>query len=249
MPNTAFNPTASPLANPRVNLGVRRLAEHSMFLEGGYFANVIESPSPADLAVGRSEGKMLTSALELIGLPHRYSLVQNYSEFMDALGRQTTEGSTEFSRLPVIHLSMHGSPDGLALTDGKFLSWADLNWKFRMINRKVQQLLIVCLSSCYGLSGLRMIRGETAHDILEHEPPFRLLVSNTTAVPWSDAAIAFAAFYHHLERGSDFFGIINAVRVASGNDNFFGLLAGDSVSQPVSVLGAEALRKAIDAVA
>jgi hypothetical protein len=212
------------------------------------FINVIESPSSADLAVGRSEGKMLTAALELADLPHAYSLVGNYAQFMDALGRQTVE-AMQRNRVPVIHLSMHGSPEGLVLTDGKFLSWADLNWKFRVINLKLNHVLIVCLSSCYGLSGLRMLRGETAHGILENQPPFRLLVSNLDPVPWSDAAIAFSTFYHLLERGKSPNELVDAMRVASGNDGFFGLMAGEGIDDEVLTLGTQQLRKALDAVA
>jgi hypothetical protein len=212
------------------------------------FINVIESPSSADLAVGRSEGKMLTAALDLAGLRYAYSLVENYSQFMNALGKQTVE-AYEHDRVPVIHLSMHGSPEGLVLTDGRFLSWRDLNWKFRLINLRLNHVLIVCLSSCYGLSGLRMLRGETAHGILESQPPFRLLVSNLNPVPWSDAAIAFSTFYHLLERGKNPNELVAAMRMASGNDDFFGLMAGKTIDGEILVLGTEQLCKALDAVA
>lgn len=216
-----------------------------MVLRGQLFVNIIESPSPADLRAGRSEGKMLTSTLDLIGLPFEYSLVQNYSEFMDALGRKTSQGVDSHKRVPVLHLSMHGSHAGLALTDGKFLSWADLNWKLRLLNRKLGHVLIVCLSSCHGLFGLRMLRQETAAGLIEHDPPFRLLISNLDPVPWSDAAVAFATFYHLLERGRDQFEMVRAMRMASGNDRFFGLLAGTDVSDEIYVLGTEELVKAL----
>lgn len=215
---------------------------------GMTFINVIESPSKEDLAAGRSEGKMLTAALELACLPHSYSLVGNYSEFMTALGKWTTDATNEHKRVPVIHLSMHGSPDGVVLTDGKFLPWADLNWKFRMINLKLKDILVVCLSSCYGLSGLRMLK-ETTHGILEHQKPFRLLVSNLNPVPWSDAAVAFSTFYHLLERGKNPLEMITAMRIASGNDGFFGLLTGNTLDEQVIVLGSDQLRKAVDTVA
>jgi hypothetical protein len=214
---------------------------------GMTFINVIESPSNQDIEAGRSEGKMLTAALELTGIPYSYSLVANYVEFMAALGKWTVEATNEHKRIPVIHLSMHGSQDGLVLTDGHFLPWADLNWKFRMINLNLKHILIVCLSSCYGLSGLRMLR-ETAHGILEHQPPFRLLVSNISPVPWSDAAAAFSTFYHLLERGKNPLEMVKAMRVASSNEGFFGLLTGNALDDKVIVLGSEQLQKAIDTV-
>jgi len=214
---------------------------------GKLFVNIIESPSASDREVDRSEGKMLRAALDLAELPHLYSLVSNYREFMAALGEWTVNPIAR-DRVPVIHLSMHGSPAGLVLTDGHFLPWADLNWKFRMINGKLNHTLFVCLSSCYGLSGLQMIRQET-YGGLENHPPFRLLVSNLDRVPWSDAAIGFSAFYHLLERGRNPLEMVNAMRVASGNDRFFGLLAGDEPTEQLIVLGSDQLRKAIDGVA
>lgn len=214
---------------------------------GKTFINIIESPSKADLEAGRSEGKMLTAALDLAELPYLYSLVSNYQEFMTALGKWTVDAIAR-ERVPVIHLSMHGSPNGLVLTDGHFLPWADLNWKFRMINVKLNHILVVCLSSCYGLSGLQMLR-EEAYGMLENQPPFRLLVSNLDRVPWSDAAIAFSTFYHLLERGKNPLEMVSAMRVASANDAFFGLLIGNEPDEQVIVLGSDQLRKAVDAVA
>lgn len=214
---------------------------------GKTFINIIESPSKADREAGRSEGKMLTAALDLAELPYLYSDVPDYQEFMTALGRWTVEAIAR-ERVPVIHLSMHGNENGLVLTDGRFLPWADLNWKFRMMNLKLRHILVVCLSSCYGLSGLQMLR-EQAYGTLEKQPPFRLLVSNLERVPWSDAAIAFSTFYHLLERGKNPLEMVSAMRVASANDGFFGLLVGHEPEQQLIVLGSEQMRKAVDDVA
>lgn len=57
------------------------LVDLQPMFKGRYFANIIESPSESDRADGRSEGKVLTAALDLIGLPYHYSNVANYKEF------------------------------------------------------------------------------------------------------------------------------------------------------------------------
>ena len=209
------------------------------------WVNIIESPSKQDLADGRSEGKMLTAALDLIGLPYEYSLVSNYGEFMDALGRKVVLGVQKHKRVPALHLSMHGNVDGVVLTDGKFLPWSDLNWKLRIANSKLHHTLIVCLSSCHGLQGAAMLRNDTVKGNIQEDPPFRLLVSNLKSVRWSDAAVAFSTFYHHLARGTDLLDLVRIIRVASGNDDFFGLLVGDSTSN-VAVLGAEHVKRGIE---
>lgn len=227
-------------------LGDSETTEVRPLFAGKTFINIIESPSTADRESDRSEGKMLTAALDLAELPYLYSLVSNYQEFMTALGRWAVDEVAR-ERVPVMHLSMHGSPRGLMLTDGHFLPWADLNWKFRMINQKLNHILVVCLSSCHGLSGLQMLR-EDAYAGLK-QPPFRLLVSNLKRVPWSDAAIAFATFYHLLERGKNPLEMVTAMRAASVNNGFFGLLIGNEPDQQVIVLGSDQLRKAVDTVA
>jgi hypothetical protein len=209
------------------------------------WVNIIESPSRRDLAEGRSEGKMLIAALNLIGLPYEYSLVSTYSEFMEALGRKLALGIQKYGSLPVLHFSMHGNERGVVLTDRRFLPWNDLNWKLRLVNSRLRNTLIVCLSSCHGFQGAAMIRDDTVKGGIEDDAPFRLLVSNLRSVPWSDAAVAFSTFYHHLARGTQLLELVRIIRIASGNDEFFGLLVGASTSQ-VLVLGTEAVKRGIE---
>lgn len=190
---------------------------------GASWVNIIESLAQRDLSEGRSEGELLQAGLKLIGIPYKYSLVGTRREFLDALGRVTVEGTEEFPRIPWFHFSMHGSREGIVLTNSEFLSWKDLNWKLRMINRKMGNLVVVCMSSCFGLSGYKMLQESVVGD-LKDTPPFGLLVGNVVAVPWSDAGIAYLTLYHLLSKGVGFHEAVVGMRAASGNEGFFGKL-------------------------
>ena len=49
---------------------------------------------------------------------------------------------------------------------------------------------------------------------------FGVLVSNTAAVSWADAAVAYVAFYHRLFRDSSVAEATAAMKSASGDQNF-----------------------------
>lgn len=53
---------------------------------------------------------------------------------------------------------------------------------------------------------------------------FGVLVGNTAAVSWADAAVAYVAFYHRLFRGSSVAEATAAMKSASGDQNFAWLL-------------------------
>lgn len=188
----------------------------------GTWVNIIESVAQHDILEERSEGELLKAGLKLIGIPFRYSLVRDYGEFMDALGKGTLEGTTEFGRLPALHFSMHGSNAGVVLTSEKQLSWQDLSWKLRLLNGKFQNLLLVCMSSCRGLGGYQMLLEGMVSSELQATAPFALLVGNVNDVPWSDAGIAYLTFYHLRSKGVGFHEAIQGMRIASGNRGFFG---------------------------
>ena len=67
---------------------------------------------------------------------------------------------------------------------------------------------------------------------------------------WNRRGLRSAStFYHLLERGKSPLEMVSAMRVASGNDGFFGLLVGNEPTQQPIVLGSDLLVKAVDGVA
>lgn len=87
---------------------------------------IIESPSPDEIFDARTEGSLLRESLGVAGLPAFYNIAVNADKFVDALAIFITRRAQESDSLPILHLSMHGHPDGVSLTDGEFLTWDQL---------------------------------------------------------------------------------------------------------------------------
>lgn len=185
------------------------------------FVYVIESPANRDLLDGRTEGRVLTEALTLAGIPHWYSLASDKAMLLEALGLRLHEAWRHHQKIPILHLSMHGSADGLSLTSGEFLSWHDLRGLLLPLIRAMQGGLLVCMSSCFGSSGCRMAMYE------DNEPHFWALVGNTKSPTWADAAIAYVSFYHLFFKGFEIKLCVDSMKVASGDHNFLHLLGAD----------------------
>lgn len=178
------------------------------------FVHVIESPSDFDLLDGRTEGRVLMESLTLSGVLATYNLVTSRPTLDEALGNRLYQAVVQRQRFPIVHFSLHGNVDGIELTDKTFLHWNELRSLLLPINEGTGKLLVVCLSSCYGALGCRMAMQE------EQPTPFFALVSHPEKASWSDAAVAFVAFYHQLWRGSGIEAAVQAMKHASGDDRF-----------------------------
>lgn len=189
-----------------------------------FFVHVIESPSSQDLLDGRTEGRVLIEALALSEVPATYNLVTNRSTLDTAIGDRLKNAIDKHKAFPVIHLSLHGNDQGIALTNGEFLTWHELREILLPINQVFGNGLLVCLSSCYGAAGCRMA-------MYENKPlPFCALVGHPESATWSDSAIAFVTFYHRISKGATFTMAVEAMKVASGDDRFI-LSVGKAVQQ------------------
>jgi hypothetical protein len=178
------------------------------------FVYVIESPSGRDLLDGRTEGRVLTETLQLAGVPYSYSLVVDREMLAVALGERLEAALKHHRCPPILHLSMHGNQDGVALTDGEFVAWHDLRHLLLPLLRALGGGLLVCMSSCFGSSGCRMAMYE------DDEPPFWALVGNLGKPTWSDAAVAYSCFYHLFFKGVDVQQCVHSMGLASGDAGF-----------------------------
>ena len=116
---------------------------------------------------------------------------------------------------PILHLSMHGDKSGIELTDYEVVKWMELRKRLVRINSEARGKLIVCISSCYGFGGLSGVVRKG------NDSPFGYLVGNKEEVQWEDLVVGFVSFYHHLlKKGTEIEKAVEAMKVASGNDNF-----------------------------
>lgn len=178
------------------------------------FVYVIESPSSTDLLDGRTEGNVLTGSLQLADIPHEYSLVTDLASLRESLDNRLRAAARKYNKVPIIHMSMHGNIDGVQLTSNEFVTWADLRNELLPVMRAVKSTLLVCMSSCVGIAGCRMAMN------IDNDANFWALVGNTGTATWSDAAMAYASFYHLFFKGFNLNVCVDSMKVASGDHNF-----------------------------
>ncbi|TWU61111.1 hypothetical protein V7x_54230 [Crateriforma conspicua] len=179
-----------------------------------FFVHVVESPSSADLLDGRTEGRVLLESLQISGIQATYNLITDEPTLNEAFGTRLVQAIDHHDRFPIVHLSLHGNNNGLALTNGHFVDWHRLRQYLLPLNNAMNGGLIVSMSACFGISGCIMA-------MHENEPlPFFALVGHPDSAMWSDAAVGFSAFYHRLSKGASLPDAVVAMKAASGDDRF-----------------------------
>jgi hypothetical protein len=186
------------------------------------FVYVVESPSDFDLLDGRTEGAALCEVLRLASVPFAYSLATTRAALDEALTNRLYGEIERYSRWPIIHFSAHGNQEGIGLTDGHDVSWADLHFLMRDLKNGMNGGLLTCLSACYGIAAAKM-------DLrTDKDSPLFATVGHSGSPSWSTSAVAFMAFYHQLFLGAELEGCVQAMQVASG-DFGFQILSGKQV--------------------
>ena len=183
------------------------------------FVYIVESPGARDLLDGRTEGRALCEALTLAGIPSVYRLVttpETFDEALDSglLAACRSTGAPE-GRFPILHLSAHGSQDGIQLTSGHFVDWEELHTRLKPLLQFMENALLLCMSSCHGIEALKMPLQ------LDPDHHFGWLVGSNDEPLWSDAAVAFITFYHLLfKRQHTIQECVRRMNLASGHEAF-----------------------------
>jgi hypothetical protein len=188
------------------------------------FVYVVESPSAPDLYHGRSEGELVARAVRLDSIPSVTRTVINPVAFEAALRLGLVEAMKEMpGRIPVLHVSAHGSQEGIQLSSGDDLSWAAFEALLTPINESLGGSLVLCMSACNGYSACRMAMQKP-----DGPHPYLAMVGNFRTPTWSDTAVAYSAFYHLLSKGHGIRQAVESMKAASGNDQWIVETAEDS---------------------
>ena len=181
------------------------------------FVFVIESPSAVDLYHRRSEGDIVRQAVELNGLHCVVKTAISQTAFNACLKVGLSQAMDIFpGHIPLLHISAHGDAHEIQLSDGYLMSWVELKDYLRPVNEALGGSLVVCMSSCEGYAGIRM-----AMHVDEADLPYLALIGCGTKPTWGETAVAYATLYHQLWRGEPVSEAVNAMCVASGNEQFF----------------------------
>jgi hypothetical protein len=164
---------------------------------------LIESPSAEDLLVGRNEGDSLIRVLKLAEIDVVYFMAINAEMFDKAFGLIGTAILNQpdiGTAMPIIHVSAHGSDDGIELSDGDVILWDKLTDLFEKLHKIIGPVNIppplpqgvpkvtLCLSSCSAFSAYRKAAPRPT--------PFQAIVGPIRDIGWCESMLAFASFYY-----------------------------------------------------
>lgn len=181
-----------------------------------FFVYIVESPSAPDIYHGRSEGYLVANAVRLDGIPSVTRTAINAEAFEAALRLGLPEAMKLHPDLtPILHLSAHGSTEGIQLSSGQTLTWQDLKELLMPINASLGNMLVLCMSACDGYSACRMAKQET-----DSPHPYFAMIGSYAKPTWADTAVAYSAFYHRLSKGHTLCDAVQAMAAASGNDSW-----------------------------
>ncbi|WP_426699748.1 hypothetical protein ACPPVV_09965 [Rhodanobacter sp. Col0626] len=189
-----------------------------------FFVYIIESPSPVDLYHRRGEGDVLRQAINLNQIECTLRLAINLEAFQASISVGLPEAMQATPKsIPILHISAHGFSEGIQLSSGEVIEWAQLRELLIPINKALNGNLIVCMSTCEGYSGSRMAMVADSDD-----HPFYAIIGNGSKPTWPETAVGFATLYHLVANGRYIADAVDAMRVASGNESFFVTTAEES---------------------
>ena len=164
---------------------------------------VIESPRDDDLLDGRNEGDALVRVLKLAEISVVYFLAINAEMFeraFEMISAAILNQPDIQTAMPVIHISAHGSDDGIELSDGDVILWDKLTSLLRGLNETIGPVNLprplpqdlprstICLSSCSAFSRYK--------EVAPRPTPFQAIVGPTRDIGWCESMLSFASFYY-----------------------------------------------------
>lgn len=177
-----------------------------------FFVYIIESPSALDLYRGRSEGGRVAETLRLDDIPCVTRTAINSIAFKAALRYGLPETIQQYpEHHPILHLSAHGSYQGIQLSSNEIITWTELRDLLIPVNKSLGGQLFLCMSACQGYSAcqMAMVEGDVPH-------PYLFMVGSSESPTWSDTAVSYLSFYHLLSKGCGITDAVASMSAASG---------------------------------
>ena len=166
---------------------------------------IIESQKKEEYFNGINEGNPLQSALKLMNIECQYFPIFTKEGFCSLLCNEKLDilkpkfdlnSSKKVERIyiPVLHISAHGCTQCMRFTDGQFLSWKELGKILTPINQKCNNILMLCMSACEGISAIKGAEIFNGNNL-----PFSDLCAPTKVIEWSSSLLAFLILYKRFD--------------------------------------------------
>lgn len=192
---------------------------------------IIESPGSFDLYTATNEGDALARTLSLANVKVVYYLAvdcDHVKEAFKSIALDVLSQDDGGSCKPFIHISAHGSDEGIELTDGDCFFWEMLNQQLSRLDDELGAVFkqkgapriprsALAFSSCSAYANYA--------DFERVRPLFSQLVGPTSEVGWCQALVAYSTFYYRSLVAGDTFPkaveAMNAAAVGVGGDPIF----------------------------
>jgi hypothetical protein len=159
--------------------------------------HVIETLRPGDDRTGRRLFEDL-EPLAIAARPlvtARFWSAQTRGEFLEHL-RSIAHDSRTHGHFPLLHIEAHGSPQGIQVSSGEFLTWLEFKGELTAINEISHLNLLVILAACDGAHILSIIQPTD-------RAPVHTLIGPNRTVSAGEIERASLAFYRTLFRVND----------------------------------------------
>lgn len=177
-----------------------------------YTIVIIQSLKEDDLKTG----KMLYDTLSA-SLPIKYP--DTSVKFYDvkdkkelAVAFHDIYNGIEDGELITLQIEAHGCEDGVDLASGELVTWQQFFGVIRPINEKMLNLLLVCMSMCYG--GALITQFEP-----EKRAPYRAFIGAGDTIKAGVLQDGFTAFYENYHHLLDSFAAFEAMKKATIDAN------------------------------
>lgn len=111
---------------------------------------IIESLLDKDTKTGNSLYSDIVSRLcEYQKIHSQFFKVNSKQEFINCF-KEIRRVCASKKFFPMLHLEVHGSTDGLHLSNGDIILWKEMRFLCRELNIELENQLILSLASCYG---------------------------------------------------------------------------------------------------
>lgn len=173
-----------------------------------YTIIIIQSLNDDDLKTG----EMLYNKLSAT-LPMKYSdtsvkfyNVKDKQELVMAFHKIYNE--IEDGELVTLQIETHGCEEGIELTSAELVTWKQFFCMIRPINEKMVNLLLVCMSMCYGGAIIAQIE-------LKKRAPYRAFIGTGSAIKAGILLDGFSAFYENYHNLLDSFAAYEEMKNAT----------------------------------
>ncbi len=163
---------------------------------------IIESPSFKDILDNRKEGLALSKILDLAQINNEVFAVSDIETLeiaLDRIARNVLEIRKDLGMVQ-LHFSLHGSSEGIALSDNTFIDWNSFYVFIKKFNETIEYIkapngilfapTYLIFSVCNGFSA-KIIKE------FDETTPYTALIGPVEAIEWSDGLLAYSTFYHN----------------------------------------------------